>query len=268
MGASCSPPRQAESISGPAIIRSRIGEGDLAANPRIKHAELEFRAAHPGLTPKQLEPLYYRDALALHRGASRLVAVAARAESASTRSCRSGRRMRYTRPDIASRQSCVVLAPAAVRVGGRAADWRAGRSRPTRAVPAGRRPQSLVCLVFFPQERFRIPVIDPALIVCAAGAVGPAYVREHATERPRRRSDLQRTRQPARPGCGRSWRTTATGCSSSTTGRRTGPAQIADELAREYPGPRRGDAPHRASAGSAGRTSTACGTRSRTAAPS
>jgi hypothetical protein len=26
----------------------------------------------------------------------------------------------------------------------------------------------LVCLVFFPQERFRIPVIDPTLIVCAA----------------------------------------------------------------------------------------------------
>jgi hypothetical protein len=26
----------------------------------------------------------------------------------------------------------------------------------------------LVCIVFFPQERFRIPVIDPVLIVCAA----------------------------------------------------------------------------------------------------
>jgi hypothetical protein len=26
----------------------------------------------------------------------------------------------------------------------------------------------LVCVVFFPQERFRIPVVDPALIVCAA----------------------------------------------------------------------------------------------------
>jgi CHASE2 domain-containing sensor protein len=25
------------------------------------------------------------------------------------------------------------------------------------------------CLVFFPQERFRIPVIDPALILCASG---------------------------------------------------------------------------------------------------
>ena len=27
----------------------------------------------------------------------------------------------------------------------------------------------LVCMAFFPQERFRIPVIDPALIVLAAG---------------------------------------------------------------------------------------------------
>ena len=30
----------------------------------------------------------------------------------------------------------------------------------------------LVCLVFFPQERFRIPVIDPTLIVCASGLAG------------------------------------------------------------------------------------------------
>jgi hypothetical protein len=30
----------------------------------------------------------------------------------------------------------------------------------------------LMCLVFFPQERFRIPVIDPTLIVCAAGLSG------------------------------------------------------------------------------------------------
>ena len=31
-------------------------------------------------------------------------------------------------------------------------------------------PPMLVCLMFFPQERFRIPVIDPTLIVCAAAA--------------------------------------------------------------------------------------------------
>jgi len=29
----------------------------------------------------------------------------------------------------------------------------------------------LVCVVFFPQERFRIPVIDPALIVLASGGL-------------------------------------------------------------------------------------------------
>jgi hypothetical protein len=26
-----------------------------------------------------------------------------------------------------------------------------------------------VTLIFFPQERFRIPIIDPTLVVCAAG---------------------------------------------------------------------------------------------------
>jgi len=26
----------------------------------------------------------------------------------------------------------------------------------------------LICLVFFPQERFRLPIIDPTLIICAA----------------------------------------------------------------------------------------------------
>jgi len=32
----------------------------------------------------------------------------------------------------------------------------------------------LVCLVFFPQERFRIPVIDPALVVL--GGLGAAVL--------------------------------------------------------------------------------------------
>jgi len=29
----------------------------------------------------------------------------------------------------------------------------------------------LVCVVFFPQERFRIPVIDPTLVVLASGGL-------------------------------------------------------------------------------------------------
>ena len=32
----------------------------------------------------------------------------------------------------------------------------------------------LVCLVFFPQERYRAPVIDPALIVVRGGRLRPA----------------------------------------------------------------------------------------------
>src|SRR5260370_33587914 len=39
------------------------GAGGLAADPELKGGELAFRAAPPGLTPEQLEPLYYRDAL-------------------------------------------------------------------------------------------------------------------------------------------------------------------------------------------------------------
>jgi hypothetical protein len=31
-----------------------------------------------------------------------------------------------------------------------------------------------VCLMFFPQERFRIPVIDPTLVICAGAAFSQA----------------------------------------------------------------------------------------------
>ena len=36
----------------------------------------------------------------------------------------------------------------------------------------------LVCLVFFPQERFRIPSIDPTLVLCA----GAAFLRRAEAE--------------------------------------------------------------------------------------
>jgi hypothetical protein len=29
-----------------------------------------------------------------------------------------------------------------------------------------------VCLIFFPQDRFRVPLIDSALVICAAVALG------------------------------------------------------------------------------------------------
>ena len=39
------------------------GEGDMAANPAIKRDNQRLRAAHAGLSPEQLEPVYYREAM-------------------------------------------------------------------------------------------------------------------------------------------------------------------------------------------------------------
>ena len=157
-----------------------VGEGDLAANPPLKRAELEFRAAHPDLTPEQLEPLYYRDAFAwMGREPGRWLALM-------------GRKLFYTIVPIgpsyalhslkyfaASAVSFLVVLPAAA-VGA----WRWRTARRGAADAADRRDRSPAALwlmaaatvaaglVFFPQERFRIPVIDPALIVTAALLAG------------------------------------------------------------------------------------------------
>ncbi len=146
-----------------------IGEGDLAANPLIKQAELEFRRAHPGLPPEQLEPLYYRDAVSfimqhplwwaglLARKAFYLVVPAGPSYALHSTAYRAASAVPY-----------LVLLPFAVAGGRRL--W-SGAGRPT-ALFLLAASAVLVCLVFFPQERFRIPVIDPTLIVCASGLAG------------------------------------------------------------------------------------------------
>jgi 4-amino-4-deoxy-L-arabinose transferase-like glycosyltransferase len=140
------------------------GEGDLAANPEIKRAEIAFRNAHPGLTAEQLEPLFYRDALryiAAHPGWW-LMLVAKKAFYTLV-PIGPSYTLHSTRYLVASVASYLLLLPFAVAGMRR---WVHSRPRPetlfllaASAVIAG--------LVFFPQERFRIPVIDPTLIVCA-----------------------------------------------------------------------------------------------------
>jgi len=148
------------------------GEGDLAANLEIKRAELAFRAAHPGLTPEQLEPLYYEDALRWIRRdpAAWLRLVAAKAyytvvPVGPSYALHSGR---YR---VASVVSYLLILSAAI-----AGAWR------WRTALATGSPAALwlmaaatvaASLVFFPQERFRMPVIDPALIVTAALLAAP-----------------------------------------------------------------------------------------------
>lgn len=141
------------------------GEGDMAANPDIKRAELEFRRSHPGLSAEQLEPLYYRDAaryiadhpgwwlgLLVRKAFYTLVPIGPSYTLHSTK---------YIAASVVPYLLLLPMAVAGVRVLGR----------------DGRRPAALfllaasavlVCVVFFPQERFRIPVVDPTLIVCAA----------------------------------------------------------------------------------------------------
>jgi hypothetical protein len=144
-----------------------IGEGDMAANIAIKLDNQALRARHPGLTEEQMEPIYYREAFAWIRAhpfdwlvleAKKLFyLVVPVGPSYALHS------PRYYWTSIASYGLVLPFAIA----GFVALGPRRGRSPALwlMAVSA-----VAVCLVFFPQERFRIPTIDPTLIICAGGA--------------------------------------------------------------------------------------------------
>ena len=143
------------------------GEGDLNANPALKDAKATLRASHPELTEQTMEPVYYREAMqwiASHPHAwLRLEVkkifyfVVPIGPSYAVHS------MRYR---LASALSYAALLPvAAIGV------LLAGRGR--KATPALwllLATAAIMCLVFFPQERFRLSMIDPILVVCA-GAI-------------------------------------------------------------------------------------------------
>jgi 4-amino-4-deoxy-L-arabinose transferase-like glycosyltransferase len=144
--------------------REAIGEGDLAANPHLKLRNLEFRARHAGLSEEALEPLYYREALGfIAADPGWWLTLEARKLWYTWVPVGPSYRLHAPRYFWTSAVSLLLLLPAAM----------AGLIR----APAGTRPAALlalaastvlVALVFFPQERFRLPVMDPALIACAA----------------------------------------------------------------------------------------------------
>lgn len=163
-----------------------VGDGDLAANPRIKEAELAFRGAHADLTPEQLEPLYYRDALAwIRREPIAWLALVARKAFYTIVPAGPSYALHSTKYVVASVVSYVLVLVAAIAGAWR---WRAAGGRSASSVaPLWLMAAATVAagLVFFPQERFRIPVIDPALIVTAALTTG---LRNH--ERTDRHPDV------------------------------------------------------------------------------
>ena len=148
-----------------------IGEGDMAANPRLKVASKELRARHPGLTEEQMEPVYYRESFAWMRDhpADWLLLMMKKVFYLVV-PIGPSYTLHSPRYYAASVISVGLLVPLAV-IG----LWRFGPGR-GRLVGMWLLAAAAVatCLVFFPQERFRIPVLDPALILCAAGLWLPA----------------------------------------------------------------------------------------------
>jgi 4-amino-4-deoxy-L-arabinose transferase-like glycosyltransferase len=144
------------------------GEGDLAANPALKLAELEFRQQHPGLTAEELEPLYYRDAFrAIAADPARWLVLLARKAFYTVVPIGPSYTLhsrRYWAASVVSYLALLAAAPAGFR-----RLWRSPR-RPDAVLLLGAS-SVLVGLVFFPQERFRIPVIDPVLVMAAAAAL-------------------------------------------------------------------------------------------------
>jgi hypothetical protein len=141
------------------------GEGDLAANPDIKRANVEFRKAHPRMSAEDLEPVYYAEAfryIAAHPIAwlTLLVKKLFYVWIPTGPSYRL-HSSRYYWASVLSYGALLPIALAGlVRIV-------CGQSRP-RAMWLLAGSAVVACLVFFPQERFRIPVIDPILIACAA----------------------------------------------------------------------------------------------------
>jgi len=144
------------------------GDGDLAANIDLKRAELAFRRAHADLTPEQLEPLYYQDALSwIRREPAAWLALLARKAFYTVVPAGPSYAVHSTRYRVASVASYLLILAAAI-----AGAWRWRRHGPV-ALWLMAAATVVAGLVFFPQERFRIPVIDPALIVTAALLAAP-----------------------------------------------------------------------------------------------
>lgn len=150
--------------------RDARGEGDLAANPHLKLLNQEFRERHRGLTEEQLEPIYYREALNFIAEAPvQWLGLVAKKMFYTWVPIGPSYRLHSPRYFWTSVIAYGLLLP--VAIAGFIRLWRSGRRPWTLWALAGS--TVVVSLLFFPQERFRIPVIDPTLIICAAAALTP-----------------------------------------------------------------------------------------------
>ena len=148
--------------------RAATGEGDMAANPAIKLDNLRLRTAHPELTSEQLEPVYYREAFqTIADDPARWLGLLVRKAFYTWAPIGPSYTLHSRRYFIASVVSYGLLLAAGL-AGGVVV---VRRRRWPAALGLLLGSAVLVCVVFFPQERFRIPVIDPTLVVLASGGL-------------------------------------------------------------------------------------------------
>jgi 4-amino-4-deoxy-L-arabinose transferase-like glycosyltransferase len=146
-----------------------VGDGDLAANPRLKEDNLRLRAEHPGLSEEEMERFYYEEAFAWMRthpvdwlrleARKAFYLVVPAGPSYALHSAR------YRVTSVVAYLALLALACLGLA---------RGRANLRRAAGLWLLAASAVavCLVFFPQERFRIPIVDPVLVVL--GGLGVA----------------------------------------------------------------------------------------------
>jgi len=141
------------------------GEGDMAANPELRRLSREIEAQNPGLSARELDGLYYRKALEFITGHPFSWAwIEVRKAFYTVVPIGPSYRLHSPLYFGASVVSYLGVLPFAVAGFLRLVR----RDRPPIVLLLMALSAVLLSLALFPQERFRIPVIDPALIVCAA----------------------------------------------------------------------------------------------------
>jgi len=149
-----------------------IGEGDLAANPALKRAQVAFRERFPGQSPEAVEPFYYRDAwhhITANPGASAWLVL----KKFFYTWVPIGPSYRLHSPLYYGTTLVTYLPMLVVAIGG--LGLVAASPRPPRALLLLAASSVLVGLIFFPQERFRLAVIDPTLCILAAARLGSSH---------------------------------------------------------------------------------------------
>lgn len=141
------------------------GDGDLAANTPLKAADLDLRQRYPGLNAAELDTIYFAEAFE-HIATHPLwwVSLEARKFFYQWVPIGPSYRLHSARYYAASAVSYVLILPLAIA--GLVTLARHHRLPAALLVLAGS--EVIAGLIFFPQERYRIPVIDPTLVILAA----------------------------------------------------------------------------------------------------